>query len=104
MTDLLAEFPLLFTRKRRARGLDAAIAKLDVAALAAGYCGVRGSARQRAQCGKAYFVGHRSTPGGDSSNRKEEHLARELFNLGGRWPWPGGGWVRPLDYQVLLKA
>jgi hypothetical protein len=38
------------------------------------------------------------------SNRKEEHLAIALFNLGRRWPQPGGGWSGLLDYQVPLKS
>lgn len=38
------------------------------------------------------------------SNRKEEHCAIALVNLGRRWPRPDGGWFRLLDYQVPLKA
>jgi Predicted nuclease of the RecB family len=105
MTDPLAKFPLLFSRRWRARGLDAAIASVNITTLAAEYHGLRGSAPQRALRGKAYFVGHTgTTPGGGTSNRREEHLARALCDSGSRWPWPGGGWLRPLDYQVPLKA
>jgi hypothetical protein len=105
MTDPFAKFPLLFTRQWRARGLDAAIATLNIVALASEYHGIRGSAPQRLPRGKAYFVRHSgSTLGGGPRNRREEHLAHELCNLDARWPWPGGGWVRPLDYQVPLKA
>jgi hypothetical protein len=105
MTEPFAKFPLLFTKRWRARGLDAAITALNIAALASEYHGIRGSAPQRQPRRKAYFVGHSgSTPGGDASNRREEHLARALCNRDARWPWPGGGWVRPLDYQVPLKA
>ena len=105
MTDPIAKFPLLFAKQWRARGLDAAIASVNITTLAAEYHGVRGSAPQRALRGKAYFVGHTgSTPGGGTSNRREEHLARALCDHGSRWSWPGGGWIRPLDYQVPLKA
>lgn len=92
-------------RQWHARGLAAAITSLNIAALAAEYRGVCGFAPQRALRGKAYFVGHTgSTPGGDASNRREEHLARALCDRRSRWSWPGNGWVRPLDYQVPLKA
>ena len=105
MTEPFAKFPLLFSRQWRARGLDAAIAALNIAALASEYHGFRASAPQRLPPGKTYFVGHsRSTLGGDASNRREERLAWELCDRDARWPWPGGGWVRPLDYQVPLKA
>ena len=38
------------------------------------------------------------------SNRREEHTAIALVNLGRRWALPDGGWFRLLDYQVPLKA
>ena len=104
MTDPFAKFPLLFKRQWRARGLDAAIAAVNIATLAAEYHALRGCAPQRARWGKEYFVGHKRTPGGDASNRREEQLALALCDRSARWPWPGGDWLRPLDYQFPLKA
>lgn len=105
MSQPLGNSPLLFAKRWRAQGLDAAIAGLDIAALASEYQEVRKSAPNRQSHGKAYFVGHSgSTPGGDASNRREEHLARKLCTPDALWPWFDGGWVRPLDYQVPLKA
>jgi hypothetical protein len=100
-----ADFPLLFTSEWPARGLDDAIASLSVEKLVTEYNGVRECAPQRGLRGKSFFVRHiGSTPGGSTSNRREEHMARALCVLGRRWPWPGGGSLRLLDYQVPLKA
>jgi hypothetical protein len=57
MTEPLAKFPLLFTRQWRARGLDAAIAALNITALASEHHGFRASAPRRLPPGKTYFVG-----------------------------------------------
>ena len=49
-------------------------------------------------------MGHTgSTPGGYASNRREE-VALALCDRNASWPWPGGNWLRPLDYQFSLKA
>jgi hypothetical protein len=100
-----ADFPLLFTSEWPVRRLDDAITALSVPKLVAEYNGVRECAPRRADQGKRYFVEHDgSTPGGSTSNRREEHMARALYVLGRRWPWRGGGSLRLLDYQVPLKA
>ena len=122
MTLPSADFPLLFSKRFPARGLDAAIASLDVKALATEYKRVLESPQsgradfphpalrhwsppQRGPRGKSYFVRHTGlTPGDRMSNRQEERLARALWVLNPRWPWPGGGSLRLLDYQVPLKA
>ncbi len=105
MTDPIAEFPLLFKSRWPARGLDAAISSLDIAALATEYGEFVTCAPRRGDRGKTYFVGHTGlTPRGDTTNRREERLARHLCDHGTRWPWPEGGCLRFLDYQVPLKA
>ena len=97
--------PILFSRRWPARGLEGAIASVDRDALCAEYIALRESAPRRAQSGKSYFVGHTGvTSGAGASNRLEEHFAIAVANLGRRWPRPGGGWFRLLDYQVPLKA
>jgi hypothetical protein len=99
------DFPILFGRQSRTKGLDAAIAAIDVDALCAEYAKLREDAPRRSRSGKSYFVGHSGIPSSaSSSNRLEEHTAIALVNLDRFWPLPGGGWVRLLDYQVPLKA
>lgn len=100
-----AKFPILFGRRWPARRLRAAIAAVDPVAVCAEYVGLQQCAPRRSAAGKLFFVGHTGlVPAAGMSNRKEEHLAIALFNLGRRWRWPGGGWFRLLDYQVPLKA
>lgn len=101
---MIAKYPLMTGRWPAGR-LDQAIAGLNIAALAVEYRSLREAAPQRSARGKKYFVGHTgSTPSGSSSNRREEHLARALCADGIPLPWPSGGVVRLLDYQVPLKA
>jgi hypothetical protein len=100
-----AKFPILFGRRWPAGGLACAIKKVDIAALCAEYAALQIAAPRRSLAGKRYFVGHSgTTPATDKSNRLEEHYAIALANLDRRWPRPGGGWFRLLDYQVPLKA
>ena len=104
--------PHLRPPRHFSRGILGALADLmpqsaavNIATLATEYHAFSGCAPKRSGRGKAYFVGHTgSTPAAMPSNRREEHLARLLCDRSARWPWPGGGWLRPLDYQFPLKA
>lgn len=103
--SLTASFPILFGGRWRARGLEKAIADIDPLVLCAEYAALRKGAPRRSRTGKPYFVGHGGVPStSGATNRREEHCAIALYNLGRRWPRPDGGWVRLLDYQVPLKA
>ena len=104
-TGLADLFPILFHRNWRARGLDKAVAAVDPMQLCAEYTALRRCAPRRWLAGKQYFVGHSGVPSTTrDSNRREEHTAIALVNLGRRWAHPEGGWFRLLDYQVPLKA
>ena len=89
----------------RTTGLAAYIAGIDVNALCREYEQLVENAPSRSARDKCYFVGHSGvTSSGKWSNRKEEHYAVALCNLGLAWPQPDGGESRLLDYQVPLKA
>lgn len=86
-------------------GLAAYIAGIDVNALCREYEQLVENAPSRSGQDKCYFVGHSGvTSSGKWSNRKEEHYAVALCNLGLAWPQPDGGQSRLLDYQVPLKS
>ncbi len=98
-------FPNLFRKKWNATGLADNIAKVDRESLCHEYMELIRAAPRRPDIGKKYFVGHSGVPSsGTNSNRREEHYAIALCNLGQEWPRLGGGWFRLLDYQVPLKA
>ena len=104
-TDSSDSLSNLFQRNWRARSLDKAIAAIDPIQLCAEYTALRRRAPRRWLAGKQYFVGHSGVPSTTrDSNRREEHSAIALVNLGRRWALPDGGWFRLLDYQVPLKA
>lgn len=53
----------------------------------------------------SYFVGHDGIPTtSHASNRREEHIAIALANLGQNWSLNGLGEFEFLDYQVPLKS
>ena len=70
------------------------------------YESLRQCAPARHERDKKYFVdSHRGVPSsGRWSNRREEHCAIALVNLGRDWEHPCGGSFRFLDYQFPLKA
>jgi hypothetical protein len=97
-------FPNLF-RRFNATGLSSAIAGLDPEVLAREYACLRQSAPKRSDTGKPYFRTRADlTEPRALTNRLEEHTAIAMLSLDRYWPWPGGGWLRLLDYQVPLKG
>ena len=101
-----AKFPLLFRTSWNASGLAESLACINPDALCAEYRALVECAPHRSERGKRYFVlGHDGvTESAGQSNRREEHYAIALFQLGARWPRSNGGWFSLLDYQVPLKA
>lgn len=82
--------------------------QIDPNELVDAYFRVRDAAPKRHSRDKRYFVGHSGvTSSGNSSNRREEHLAVALWNAtqdGHPFMLPNGSGLTLLDYQFPLKA
>jgi hypothetical protein len=91
-----------------ATGLANAITSVDPETLSLEWQRLRLAAPRRHSRHKQYFVGHNGmTSSGDSTNQIEPHPAIALWNYcrpGVTLPWPDGGQLRLLDYQMPLKA
>ena len=99
------EYPILFKNTWNTTGFANHIQKfLDENALCDEYEKLVNGAPRRSDKNKDYFVEHAGKESEKSSNRREEILAKELWNLKRSWPHPGGGQFRLLDYQFPLKA
>ena len=82
------------------------IERVDRKALVKEYVEARRNAPRRHDRRMRFFVdGHDGRLSGNrTSGRFEEHLAMAIWRLrDARWPRPGGGWLRYLDYQFPLK-
>ena len=82
---------------------------LDIAEICEDYAELRSAAPQRFKHGKTYFVAsHNGIPSsGESSNRREEHLAIAMYNAsrsGKQFELPDGRNLEVVDYQTPLKA
>ena len=84
--------------------------KLDIADICTGYRDLHKAAPKRSKRGKNYFPeGYRTgtTSTGESSNRREEHLAIALYNFsrkGNALTLPDQRSLKIVDYQTPLKA
>ena len=86
--------------------LASRIERVDRNALVNVYNQAKRNAPRRGRRGRRFFVdGHDGRLSGNTtSGRFEEHLAMAIWRFrDARWPRPGGGWWRCLDYQFPLK-
>ena len=99
------DYEILFKKDWQTKKLATNIAKIDRKALCDEYERLVTNAPHRSDEQK-YFVGHNGklSAMSEDSNRHEEHLAVALWNLKRRWPRPGSGRFRLLDYQIPLQA
>lgn len=90
-------------------GFVTAAKNLDITEICEGYAALRSAAPQRSKRGKRYFIAsHNGIPSsGESSNRREEHLAIAMYNAsrsGIRFELPDSRILEIMDYQTPLKA
>ena len=102
--DYSQHFPLLLRKRWPIRGMADDIADVDVQEICREYRDLRNLAPKR-KPKRRYFVGHNGVPStSGGSNRREEHVAIAVVNLGHTWLLDGLGEFSFLDYQVPLKS
>ncbi len=93
----------------RISGFATATKNLDITGICEDYAELRSTAPLRFKRGKTYFIAsHNGIPSsGESSNRKEEHLAIAMYNAsrsGKQFELPDGRNLDVMDYQTPLKS